>query len=48
MVVNLVSNTTAEAIGNSKPLDINRPTKVPSVTPIPAGKKEMTPNNIEV
>ena len=47
IVVNRVNRTIEDAKCNSKSFDTNSPTKLPSVIPIPAGKKDIAPNNIE-
>ena len=42
-VKNLIIKTVAEAKDNSIPLIMNNPKRLPSVTPIPAGKNDKTP-----
>ena len=43
IVVNRIKSTNDAAIGSSKSFASNKPIKTPSVTPIPAGKKEIVP-----
>ena len=47
-VRNLIINTAAVAIENSMPFKVSKVKKLPSVTPMPAGKNEKTPAMIEV